>query len=157
MLNTRINWSQDNKLSDCGEIMADLPDLLNKAIEKELSSSRMYMWQHLALEKSDIGAVFKENALDKLEQAINIGEHLFKLGDIPDCIPENVGNSLKEMIEFDLKSENEVTNIYQEVIGAASREEDANTRLLFEEILLKEKKRKHLLMCARGRATKKLV
>ena len=54
--------------------------------------------------------------LEKLEQAIEIGEHFYKLGDIPAGIPENVGNSLKEMIESDLKSENEAIKTYQEII-----------------------------------------
>ncbi len=137
--------------------MTDLLGLLNKAIEKELGSSMRYMWQHLVMGNSCIGDAFKNNSLEKLWQAIRIGEYLFEIGDIPEGVPQNVGNSLKEMIEFDLKSENAVINIYQEIIGLASEEEDVATRLLFEKILAKEQERKRVLICLRGRAIKKLM
>lgn len=138
--------------------MADLLlDLLNKTIEKELSASIRYMWQSLTVEISDIRDSFKDNAVDKLKKVMKIGEHLFNLGDIPANTPENIGRSLKEMIELDLKAENEVIKIYQEIVEVASKEEDAVTRNLCEKILAEEQERKRVLMCARGRVATKLM
>lgn len=139
------------------EIMADLLDLLNKVIDKELSANIRYMWQHLIVESSDIKDVFKDNAIEKLKQVMKIGEHLFNLGDIPASAPENIGRSLREMIALDLKAENEVIKIYQEIIEVASKEGDAPTRTLCEKILTEEQERKRVLMCARGRAARKLI
>lgn len=134
-----------------------LLDLLNNAIEKELSASIRYTWQHLTVESSGIKDTFKDNAIEKLKLAMKIGEHLFNLGDIPTCAPENIGKSLKEMIEFDLKAENEVIKIYQEIVEMATKEEDAATRTLCEKMLTEEQERKRVLMCALGRAVTKLM
>ena len=133
-----------------------LLDLLDKAIEKELSASLRYMWQYLMVESSDIKDTFRDNAIEKSKQVMKIGEHLFNLGEIPASAPENIGRSLKEMIEHDLKAENEVIKIYKEIIEVASKE-DIATRTLFEKILTEEKERKSVLMCARGRATAKIM
>jgi bacterioferritin len=138
--------------------MADLLlDLLNKTIEKELSASIRYMWQSLTVEISDIRDSFKDNAVDKLKKVMKIGEHLLNLGDIPANTPENIGRSLKEMIELDLKAENEVIKIYQEIVEVASKQEDTATRNLCEKILAEEQERKLVLMCERGRVATKLM
>ena len=138
--------------------MADLlSDLLDKAIEKELKSSIRYAWQYLMAQNLDIREDFRTNALEKLKQAMKIGEHLFDLGEIPASAPENIGRSLKEMIDLDLKAENEVIKIYQGIIEEASKDEDAATLELFEKILTEEKERKKVLMCALGRATRKAI
>ena len=134
-----------------------LLDLLDKAIEKELSASLRYIWQYLTVESSDIKDTFRDNAIEKSKQVMKIGEHLFNLGEIPASAPENIGRSLKEMIELDLKAENEVIKIYKEIIEVASKEEDIATCTLFEKILTEEQERKSVLMCARGRAAKKLI
>ena len=134
-----------------------LLDLLDKAIEKELKSSIRYVWQYLMVQKSDIKDDFRANAIKKLEQVMRIGDHLFNLGEFPASTPENIGRSRGEMIDIDLKAENEAIKIYQEIIGEADKEEDEVTRKLFEKILTEEKERKSVLMCARGRATKKII
>jgi len=134
-----------------------LLDLLDKAIEKELKSSVRYVWQYLMVQKSDIKDDFRANAIKKLEQVMRIGDHLFNLGEFPASTPENIGRSRGEMIDIDLKAENEAIKIYQEIIGEADKEEDEVTRKLFEKILTEEKERKSVLMCARGRATKKII
>jgi bacterioferritin (cytochrome b1) len=134
-----------------------LLDLVDKAIEKELKSSIRYVWQYLMVQKSDIKDDFRANAIKKLEQVMRIGDHLFDLGEFPASTPEDIGRSRGEMIDIDLKAENEVIKIFQEIIGEAAKEEDEVTRKLFEKILTEEKERKSVLMCARGRATKKII
>jgi bacterioferritin (cytochrome b1) len=137
--------------------MTDSLNLLNNVIEKELDSSIRYIWQSLMAENSDLRDTFGDSAIEKLEQVMKIGKHIFKHGDIPSIAPKDVDKPLKEMIEVDLKAENDVIRIYQEIIEKAKKERDTATRLLCEEILKKEQERKHVLMCARGRASTKLI
>jgi len=133
-----------------------LEDLLNKAIEKELSASKRYIWQHFTSESSDMKSVFRDYAIEKLKQAIKIGERLFNLGEIPVGAPDNVGRSLREMTEIDIKAENEIIKIYQNIIDI-TKKEDETTHKLVKKILTEEQERKNVLMCARGRAVTKLM
>jgi bacterioferritin (cytochrome b1) len=137
--------------------MVDLIDLLNQAFDKELSTALIYLWQYLYMESSDIKDSFKENATEKIKQAIEIGEQLFNLGEFPASTPENIEKPLKEMIDLNLKSENDLIKIYQEIIQLASKEKDTVTQSLAEKNLTEEKERKRILMCARGRAATKLI
>ncbi len=122
--------------------------LLNKAIAKELAASIQYMWQHvvaMGMESPEIKEIFKDISIEEMKQAEQLAERLFYLGGIPTTKPEpvNVGRSLKEMIEFDLKVENEAIEMYREIIDVA--EEDTTTRLLCEKILAEEEEQKNKL------------
>ena len=138
--------------------MADsLSDLVDKAIEKELDAGMRYVWQYLTAQNLDIKNEFRDNAVGKIKQAMRIGEHLLVLGEVPAGAPENIGRSLKEMIDLDVRAEHEAIRLYEDIIEKATREEDETTRRLFEKILAEEKERKTLLKCAQGRASKKLI
>lgn len=126
----------------------ELLDLLNKAIARELGVSVQYMWHHvmaMGMESPEIKDVFKEIAIVEMKHAEDIAERLFYLGGIPTTKPTPiaVGGSLKEMIEADLKAEDEAVIMYREIIDKACEEEDTTTRLLFEEILTAEEEHKH--------------
>ncbi len=125
-----------------------LLDLLNKAIAKELAVSIQYMWQHVmarGMESPEIKEIFKDISIEEMKQAERLAERLFYLGGIPTTKPEsiNVGGSLKEMIEFDLKVENDAIEMYREIIDVA--EEDTTTRLVCEKILAEEEEQKNKL------------
>jgi bacterioferritin len=93
--------------------MADeLLVLLNKAIAREIGVSVQYMWQHvmaLGMKSPEIKDVFEDIAIEEMKHAEKIAERLFYLGGIPTTKPTpiEVGKSLKEMIENDLRAENE--------------------------------------------------
>ncbi len=129
--------------------MADeLLELLNKAIAREISVSVQYMWQHvmaLGMKSPEIKDVFEDIAIEEMKHAEKIAERLFYLGGIPTTKPTpiKVGDSLKEMIENDLRAENEAIGMYKEIIDMASESGDSTTRLLFEEILTAEEEHKH--------------
>ncbi len=129
--------------------MADeLLELLNKAIARELGVSVQYMWHHvmaLGMESPEIKDIFKEIAIVEMKHAEAIAERLFYLGGIPTTKPTPIkaGGSLKEMIEADLRAENEAIEMYTKIIDMASEREDSTTRLLFEEILTAEEEHKH--------------
>ncbi|MDP2844595.1 MAG: ferritin-like domain-containing protein [Candidatus Methanoperedens sp.] len=129
--------------------MADeLLDLLNKAIAREIGVSVQYMWHHvmaMGMKSPEIKDIFEDIAIDEMKHAEKIAERLFYLGGIPTTKPTpiKVGGSLKEMIEDNLKAENEAIEMYTKIIGLASKKGDSTTRLMFEEILTAEEKHKH--------------
>ena len=49
-----------------------------------------------------------------------------------------MGGTLKEMLKYDAKAEEEAIDLYKKIIKQASTEGDSTTRLLFEQILADE-------------------
>ncbi len=129
----------------------ELLDLLNKAIAREIGVSIQYMWQHvmaLGMKSPAIKDIFKDISIVEMKHAEKIAERLFYLGGTPTTKPTpiNVGGSLEEMIELDLKAEDEAIELYSEIIRVADAEKDSTTRLLFEEILSEEEEHRHTFM-----------
>ena len=139
-----------------------LVNLLDAAIAMELSASIRYMWQYVILERTTnpgLKDAFKDNSIEKLKRGMALGERLFSLEGVPTTqpAPVNIGSSLREMIELDLKAESDVISTYKEIIGAATKEDNTDTRLLCEKILAEEEQLKRILMFERGRLHTKLI
>lgn len=120
-----------------------LTGMLNQAIAREIQVSVQYMWQHImakGLESAEIADVFEDVAVTEMKHAEKIAERLFYFAIVPTTKPDpiKVGGSLKEMLEFDAKAEEEAIDLYKEIIKQAASEGDSTTRLLFEEILAEE-------------------
>jgi bacterioferritin len=120
-----------------------LTDLLNKAIAREIQVSVQYMWQHVmakGLESAGIADVFEDVAITEMKHAEKIAERLFYFDVTPTTKPDpiKVGGTVKEMLEYDAKAEEEAIDLYKEIIKQASSEGDSTTRLLFEQILAEE-------------------
>ena len=116
-----------------------LLEMLNSAIARELQVSIQYMWQHVqwkGVEGYAVSDEFKEIAVAEMKHAEKIAERLWYLGGKPTTKPNpiNVGDSLKEMINFDIKAEAEAIAMYKEIMDVAMKEGDAATREIFEEI-----------------------
>ncbi len=129
-------------------VAKDLLELLNRAIAREIGVSVQYMWQHvmaMGMESPEIKDIFEDIAIEEMKHAEKIAERLFYLGGTPTTKPTPimVGSSLKEMIENDLKAEDEALELYAEIIKLAASKEDSTTRLLFEEIMSNEEEHKH--------------
>ncbi len=127
---------------------SELLDLLNKAIAREIGVSIQYMWQHvmaLGMKSPEVKDIFEDIAIVEMKHAEKIAERLFYLGGTPTTKPTpiNIGDSLEEMVEYDLRAEDEAIELYTKIIEVASGEEDSTTRLLFEEILEDEEEHKH--------------
>jgi len=107
----------------------------------------------------DLRATFEKSSIEKLKRVMVLGERLFSLEGVPatQLAPVNIGSSLREMIELDLKAENGAISKYKEIIGVAKEEEDRDTQSLCEKILAEEEQLKHILMCERGRLHTKLI
>ena len=121
----------------------ELLDMLNGAIARELQVSIQYMWQHV--QWSGVKGFAVQNELEKIaitemKHAEAIAERLFYLGGIPTTKPTEifVGETLKEMIERDIKDEENAITLYKTIIEQARKEKDQTTELLFMNILKDE-------------------
>ena len=120
-----------------------LTEMLNKAIAREIQVSVQYMWQHVmakGLESAEIADVFEEVAITEMKHAEKIAERLFYFDVVPTTKPDPLkdGGTVREMLEFDAKAEEEAIDLYKEIIKLAALEGDSTTRLLFEKILSEE-------------------
>jgi bacterioferritin len=118
---------------------AKLLDMLNKAIAGELQAIIQYMWQHVqwkGIEHYSVSEGFKEIAVGEMKHAEKIAERLWYLGGKPTIQPApiSVGNTLEEMIQFDIKAELEAIAMYKEIMEIAQKEGDVATKEIFEEI-----------------------
>jgi len=118
---------------------AELLEMLNQAIARELQVSIQYMWQHVqwkGVEGFAVSDEFKEIAIAEMKHAEKIAERLWYLGGKPTTKPNpiNVGDELKEMIGFDVKAEEEAIAMYKQIMDLAEKEGDVATREIFEEI-----------------------
>jgi bacterioferritin len=120
-----------------------LMNLLNRGIAREIQVSIQYMWQHVlvtGVESAAVEDIFKEIAITEMKHAEEIAERLAYLGGTPTTKPDPifVGGSLKEMLQTDVKAEEEAIALYKQTIKVADEEGDITTRRLFEEILGEE-------------------
>ncbi|MEM2875591.1 MAG: ferritin-like domain-containing protein [Candidatus Bathyarchaeia archaeon] len=120
-----------------------LLEMMNDAIAREIQVSIQYMWQHVQWRGVKGFAVqdeLKKVAIVEMGHAEAIAERLFYLGGIPTTKPSEifVGTTLKEMIERDVKDEENAIKLYKEIIEEARKEKDETTNRLFREILQDE-------------------
>jgi bacterioferritin len=118
---------------------AKLLDMLNKAIAGELQAIIQYMWQHVqwkGIEHYSVSEGMKEIAVGEMKHAEKIAERLWYLGGKPTIQPAPifVGNTLEEMIQFDIKAELEAISLYKEIMEVAQKEGDVATKEIFEDI-----------------------
>lgn len=117
-----------------------LLNMLNEAIARELQVSIQYMWQHVVIPgpyAASIGEVFKSIAITEMGHAEEIAERLDYLGGVPTTKPAPItlGKDWREMLQIDLKAEEEAIAMYKEIIDLAEEEGDVTTAFIFQEIL----------------------
>jgi bacterioferritin len=125
------------------KVSSALLDLLNQAIARELQVSIQYMWQHVqwgGVKGFAVHDELKSIAIAEMKHAEKIAERLYYLGAIPTTKPSPilVGTTLKEMIERDVKDEENAINLYKKIIETARSENDDTTNHLFRDILEEE-------------------
>jgi len=120
-----------------------LLEMLNNGIARELQVSIQYMWQHV--QWSGVKGFAVQDELEKIgitemKHAEAIAERLFYLGGIPTTKPAEivVGKTLKQMIQRDIKDEENAIKLYKEIIAQARKEKDETTKFLFLGILKDE-------------------
>jgi bacterioferritin len=122
---------------------AELLDLLNQAIAREIQVSVQYMWQHVlwkGVQGYAVKDAFKMTAISEMKHAEAIAERLNYLGGIPTTKPTPIfiGTTLKQMIETDKKDEEAAIEMYKKIILVARKEGDETTEFLFNKILSDE-------------------
>jgi len=122
---------------------AELLDLLNQAIAREIQVSVQYMWQHVlwkGVQGYAVKDAFKMTAISEMKHAEAIAERLNYLGGTPTTKPTPIfiGTTLKQMIEADKKAEEEAITMYKKIIMIARKEGDETTEFLFTKILSDE-------------------
>lgn len=122
---------------------AELLDLLNQAIAREIQVSVQYMWQHVlwkGVKGFAVKDAFKKIAIEEMKHAEAIAERLNYLGGIPTTKPTPIfiGKTLKEMLVTDVKDEETAITMYKKIIEVARNQGDETTAFLFEGILSSE-------------------
>jgi bacterioferritin len=117
--------------------------MLNNAIAREMQVSIQYMWQHVqwrGVKGFAVQEELKKVAITEMKHAEAIAERLFYLGGKPTTKPTEifVGEALKEMIQQDIKDEENAISLYKKIIAQARKEGDETTAFLFEGILKDE-------------------
>jgi bacterioferritin len=117
-----------------------LLDLLNKAIAREIQVSVQYMWQHvqwMGVEHFATSDKFRDIGIEEMKHAEKIAERLWYLGGVPTTKPApiTVGDELWEMVDYDIKAEEEAIELYKVIEKVADAEGDVTTRFIFESIL----------------------
>ncbi len=133
----------EQKFSPATKVSTSLLKQLNEAIARELQVSIQYMWQHVqwgGVKGFAVHSELKSIAIAEMKHAEAIAERLYYLGDIPTTKPNPiyVGNTLKEMIQQDVKDEENAVNLYKKIIEQATKEGDVTTAFMFKEILEQE-------------------
>ncbi len=125
------------------KVSSELLDLMNQAIARELQVSIQYMWHHVmwsGLKAFAVKDELRSVAIVEMKHAEDIAERLFYLGETPTTKPDPIvmATSLKEMLEADLKAEEEAINLYKKILEVARKEGDDTTAHLFRQILADE-------------------
>jgi bacterioferritin len=120
-----------------------LLDKLNEAIAREIQVAIQYVWQHVqwsGVKGFAVQGELRSIGIVEMKHAEAIAERLFYLGGIPTTKPSPifVGITLKEMIEQDVKDEENAIKLYKQIVEMARKEGDETTNRLFREILQQE-------------------
>ncbi len=131
------------KFTPATKVSKSLLDQLNEAIARELAVTIQYMWQHVqwgGVKGFAVHSELQSIAISEMKHAEAIAERLYYLGGIPTTKPTPimVGTTLKEMIQQDVKNEEDAINLYKKIVEQARQEKDETTNRLFREILQQE-------------------
>lgn len=118
----------------------ELKKMLNDGIAREIQVVVQYMWQHVqwsGVKAYTVNEQIKKIAVEEMKHAEKIGERLFYLGGTPTTKPAPifVGSNLKEMIQQDVRDEENAISLYKKIVELAIKESDVTTAHIFREIL----------------------
>jgi bacterioferritin len=121
----------------------ELLDMLNDGVAREIQVALQYMWQHVqwgGVKGFAVHSELKSIAVQEMKHAESIAERLYYLGGVPTTKPTPifVGSTLKEMIEQDVKDEENAIKLYKKIVDKTRAEGDETTNHLFRDILEQE-------------------
>jgi bacterioferritin len=134
-------------------------DMLNRAVERELSVSIQYFLQHAKMEKllrktipenillektsyDEVGKILRETSITEMKHAADIMERIYYLGGeaTTKSGKPTIGNSINEFANLGVKAEEEALTLYLQIIEKSGQMGDWVTRELFEKIYAEEEK-----------------
>jgi len=120
-----------------------LMDLMNAGAAREIQVAIQYIWQHImarGMLSESISKVLEETAIAEMKHYERIAERIDYFGGRPTAKPTEIkfGDSLREMLEYDKRAEEEAITLYKETISVAKAENDPTTAFIFNEILEQE-------------------
>jgi len=135
------------------KVTSDYIDLLNRAIEREIAVSVQYILQHAKMEKlvrrtipenilldkttyDAVGKFLREISIQEMKHAASIMERIYYLGGqaTTKSGKPTIGDSISEFGKFGVTAEEEALTLYRQIIEAAGKMGDWETRELFEKI-----------------------
>lgn len=121
----------------------ELIEMLQGALERELTVSIQYMWHHVmgkGIASPAVRDILKKISIVEMEHAETIAERLDYFGETPTTKVKQIvlAKSLDDMLKADLAAEREAISFYKQIVEKADAEKDYVTRNLFEDILAAE-------------------
>ena len=131
-------------------------EALNKARGRELQVVIQYMIQHYTatgMESLPVIDLFKETAVAEMKHAEALGERIDYLGGVPTKQPDpiNPGTQVREMLELDLKAEEDAIAMYRDIIKLCDAQGDVTSRTMMEGILADEEDHANSFQTALGK------
>jgi len=119
-------------------------EALNEALSEELTAINQYMLHSEMCENwgfDKLAAFIKKESIDEMKHAEQLMERILFLDGTPNMIKYrklNIGASVPEMIENDLKLELEAVAMYNNLTAVAVEEKDNGTAELLKKLLRDE-------------------
>lgn len=131
--------------------------MLNQGVARELQVSVQYMLQHFKMERilrkvrkenillegttyESLGGILKQMAIEEMKHLADIMERIYYLGGKATTKSDKpqIGENLKDFMEFGYKAEEEALELYRKVITEAEKIGDWETAEMFKEIYRQE-------------------
>jgi bacterioferritin len=121
----------------------ELIEMLQGALERELTVSIQYMWHHVmgkGIASPSVRDILKKISIVEMKHAEAIAERLDYFGETPTTKVKQIVlvKALDDMLKADLAAEREAISFYKQIVEKADAEKDYVTRNLFEDILAAE-------------------
>jgi bacterioferritin len=116
-------------------------ELLNKAISEELSAVHQYMYFHFHCDDQVLdmlAGIFKKTAIEEMIHIETLAERVLFLGgeiEMTAAQPVEKINTVKEMIEWAQKSEDEAIEMYNDFAQICAQNKDSATKKIFEALV----------------------
>jgi bacterioferritin len=120
--------------------------LLNEALKEELTAINQYFLHAEMCENwhyGKLGAFIKKQSIDEMKHAEKLIERILFLDGSPtltEALQVNIGKTVREQLEGDLKLEIAAVAMYNRAVKVAAEEGDSASRELFEGLVKDEEK-----------------
>jgi bacterioferritin len=124
---------------------AEVIAALNEALAEELTAINQYFLHAEMCENWGYGklaGMIKKESIDEMKHAESIMERILFLEGMPNMakVQMNIGHTVPEMLEKDLKLESGAVQLYNRLIKTAAAADDQNTAELLKQVLKDEER-----------------